>query len=312
MEISFTHPIYLWLLLVLPFLFLIHFFSLKYINRKGVSFANFEALKRVTGGRIISYNIPLLVIRTLTLFLLVFSAAGTIIWFKGESSDYNYVLALDASGSMLADDFSPNRFEAAKQAAILFVDTLKAKAKIGVVSFSGIAFIEQRLTDSKAQLRRAIQGIKMRSMHGTAIGDAMKTAENLLVTEEKSRIIILLTDGRENVASDDEMNKLLDELKNEKIIVHIIGIGTEKGGILPGIEAISTLDEDFLMNVANATSGSYFKADNNQALVNAYSNLATSIQALIPIKLQFPFLTAVFALLFLEWALINTKYRSIP
>jgi hypothetical protein len=49
MEISFTNPLYLWMLLALPFLFLIHFFSIKYIKRKGIEFANFEALKRVTG-----------------------------------------------------------------------------------------------------------------------------------------------------------------------------------------------------------------------------------------------------------------------
>lgn len=312
MEISFTHPIYLWLLFALPFLFLIHFFSLKYVNRKAIVFANFEALKRVTGGRIISYNIPLLVIRTATLFFLVFSAAGTIVWFKGQSSDYNYVLALDASGSMLADDFSPNRFEAAKQAAILFVDTLKAKAQIGVVSFSGIAFIEQRLTETKFDVKQSIENLRMRSMHGTAIGDALKTAENLLLTDEKPRTIILLTDGRENVASEDEIQKLLQSLKNQQVVVHVIGVGTEKGGILPGLEAVSTIDETFLKTIANATSGTYFRADNNNALTQAYSILATSTEALIPLKLQFPFLTVVFALLFIEWALINTKYRSIP
>ncbi len=311
MEISFTHPIYLWLLIALPFLFLIHFFSLKYVNRKGMTFANFEALKRVTGGKIISHNIPLLVIRTATLFLLIFSAAGTIIWFKGETSDYNYVLALDASGSMLADDFSPNRFEAAKQAAVLFVDTMRAKANIGVVSFSGIAFIEQRLTDNKFKIKQSIQSIRMRSMHGTAIGDALKTAQNMLITDDKPRTIILLTDGRENVASEDELNQLLQDLRDEQVLVHIIGAATEKGGILPGLEMISTLDEDFLITIANATGGTYFRADNNQGLTDAYTSLATSTEAIVPLKLQFPFLTAVFILLFLEWSLINTKYRII-
>jgi len=312
MEISFTHPIYLWLLLALPFLFLIHFFSLKYINRKGISFANFEALKRVTGGRIVSYNIPLLVIRSLTLFLLVFSASGTTLWFKGESSDSNYVLVLDASGSMLADDFTPNRFEAAKQAAVLFVDNLKAQANIGVVSFAGVAFIEHRLSDKKLPVKQAIQNIKMRSMHGTAIGEALKTSENMLLTDEKSRIVILLTDGRENVASEDDMNKLIEELKNQQVVVHTIGIGTQEGGLLPGLDAVSILDENLLKSISNATRGMYFRADNNRALINTYTQLATSTQALVPIKLQFPFLTAVFLLIFGEWALINTKYRSIP
>ena len=275
-------------------------------------FANFEALKRVTGGRIFSFNLPLLVLRTATLILLVFSAAGTIVWFKGQSSDYNYVLALDASGSMLADDFSPNRFEAAKQAAILFVDTMQSRAKIGVVSFSGVAFIEQRLTESKVDVKNTIQNLRMRSLHGTAIGDALQTAENLLVADDKSRTIILLTDGRENVASDDEMQKLLKDLQNQQVVVNVIGIGTEKGGVLPGIDATSTIDDNFLVNIANATSGTYFKADNNNALTTAYTTLATSTEALLPYKLQLPLLTFAFILLFVEWALINTKFRSLP
>jgi Ca-activated chloride channel family protein len=312
MEISFTHPIYLWLLMALPFLFLIHFFSLRYVRKRGISIANFEALKRVTGGNIISWNIPLLVIRTLTLIFLIFSAAGFTVWLKGISSDYNYVLAIDASGSMLADDFSPNRFEAAKQAALLFVDNLKANAQIGVVSFSGIAFIEQRLTDSKSQAKDAIENIKIKSMHGTAIGEALKTSENMLLSDEKSRMIILMTDGRENVASSEEFNKLLTDLKNEQIVVHTIGVGTDKGGNLPGLDALSTLDKPFLMNISNATSGQFFIADSNQALTNAYTALATTTQTLIPYKLQFPLITIAFILLFSEWALINTKYRSAP
>jgi Ca-activated chloride channel homolog len=312
MEISFTHPIYLWLLMALPFLFLIHFFSLRYIHKRGISIANFEALKRVTGGNIISWNIPLLVIRTLTLIFLIFSASGTIVWFKGLSSDYNYVLAIDASGSMLADDFNPNRFEAAKQAALLFIDNLKANAQIGVVSFSGVAFIEQRLTDSKTQVKDAIENIKIKSMHGTAIGEALKTSENMLLSDEKSRMIILLTDGRENVASPDEFNKLLTDLKNEQIVVHTIGVGTDKGGNMPGLDALSTIDKPFLMNISNSTSGQFFIADSNQALADAYNTLATSTQTLIPYKLQFPLITLAFILLFSEWALINTKYRSVP
>ena len=312
MEISFVNPVYLWSLLALPFLFLIHYFSYQYVNKKGIVFANFDALKRVTGGRVISWNIPLLCIRIVILLLLALSAAGTIIWYKGQSSDYNYVLALDASGSMLADDFTPNRFEAAKQAAVLFIDTLKAKAKIGVVSFSGIGFVDYRLSDDKGKLKQIILDLQMRSMHGTAIGDALQTARNMLVLEDKSRSIILLTDGRENVALTEEMNKILEDLKKNQIIVHVIGVGTEKGGMLPGIESISTIDEPFLKTITNTTGGTYFRADSNIALTNAYTSLATSTEAMIPVKLQFPFLTAAIILLFIEWALINTRFRSIP
>ena len=312
MEVTFVNSIYLWFLVSIPFLILTHFFTLKYVKRRAMRFANFEAISRVTGGQALSRNISLLFIRMFTLLFLILSAAGTILWYKGQSSDYNYVLAIDASGSMLANDIEPDRLEAAKDAAVLFVDNLKSRAKIGVVSFSGVGSVEQKLIEDYAVTKEAIRNIQIKTIHGTAIGDALVSSSNLLVTEEKAKLIILLTDGRENIASEEEINKVIDYLKENHITVNTIGVGTSEGGMLPGIEMISTLDEPMLMNIAESTGGKYYRAEKKDELENIYKAIATSTEANLPVNLSIPFMLAALALLFLEWGLINTKYRTIP
>lgn len=312
MEITFTNPVYLWFLISIPFLVLTHFFTLKYVKRRAMRFANFEAISRVTGGQALSKNMTLLFIRMFTLLFLIMSASGAILWYRGQSSDYNFVLTIDASGSMLADDIEPNRFDAAKEAAVLFIDKLKSRASIGVVSFSGIGSVEQKLTEDYAIVKEAIMGIQIKTIHGTAIGDALVASSNLLITEDKAKLIILLTDGRENIANQEELNKVIDHLKDSHVTVNTIGVGTSEGGTLPGIEMVSTLDEGFLTNLAQATGGKYFRAESKEDLEKIYTEIATSEEADLPIKLSLPLMLAALALLFLEWGLINTKYRTIP
>ncbi len=312
MEITFTNPIYLWFLVSIPFLVLTHFFTLKYVKRRAMRFANFEAISRVTGGQALSKNMTLLLIRMFTLLFLILSASGSILWYKGQSSDYNYVLTIDASGSMLADDIDPNRIEAAKDAAVLFVDNLKARAKIGVVSFAGIGSVEQNLIEDYVATKETIRSIQIKTIHGTAIGDALVASSNLLITEEKAKLVILLTDGRENIATEEELDKVIDHLKDNHITVNTIGVGTSAGGMLPGIEVLSTLDEPMLMKIAESTGGTYFRAENKEELEGIYKTMASSKEADLPVNLSVPFMLIALALLFLEWGLINTKYRTIP
>lgn len=312
MEITFNNPIYLWFLVSIPFLILTHFFTLKYVKRRAMRFANFEAISRVTGGQALSKNYTLLCIRMFTLLFLILSAAGTILWYRGQSSDYNYVLTIDASGSMLADDIKPNRLEAAKDAAVLFVDNLKARAKIGVVSFSGVGSVEQKLIEDYTATKETIRNIQIKTIHGTAIGDALVASSNILVTEDKAKLIILLTDGRENIASEEELSKVIGYLKNEHVTVNTVGIGTSAGGVLPGIDMVSTLDEEFLTRVAEATGGNYYRAESKEELEDVYKVMASSTEADLPVKLSIPLMLAALAFLFLEWGLINTKYRTIP
>lgn len=313
MEITFLNPEYLWMVFGIPLLLLLHFYSLKYVKARAFKFANFEALKRVTGGMILSRNIYLLVLRLLVLLFLILSLAGTIIWYEGKIDAADYVVAIDNSGSMSADDFEPDRLEAAKEAAIVFVENLESRSEIGIVSFAGVGFVELPLIQNRLRIKKAIEGIEINELHGTAIAGALKTAADLLVTSDKARVIILLTDGRENIAGKEEVEKIIDYVARNQITVNSVGVATEKGGVLPGVEVVSTIDEAMLLYIANSTGGVYTHSENKEELVNAFKSFTyESVEGKIPIRLRLPLMMVVFIILFGEWVLVNTRYRTVP
>ena len=122
-------------------------------------FANFEALSRVTGSMNLSMNLPLLLLRFFTLLFLILALSGPIIWYMGKGGDFNFVIAIDSSGSMLADDFSPNRLEAAKGAASEFVDSVSKGSELALLSFSGTSLLKETLTDDFDKIKEACQNI---------------------------------------------------------------------------------------------------------------------------------------------------------
>ena len=199
-EVTFLNIHFLWALFAIPLIIALHFFLLKYTTRRAVLFANFEALKRVTGSMVLSKNITLLIIRVLVILFLTLSAAGIIIWTQGPGADFNYVIAIDASSSMLANDFEPNRLSVAKETAKDFSNSISAEAKIGVVSFSGVTKVETALTGDKKKVEEAIDKIQTSRTGGTDISGAIMTASNMLLTDtDKSMSVILLTDGQHTV-----------------------------------------------------------------------------------------------------------------
>lgn len=318
MYLTFIYPVYLWFLVTIPISAFIHFLTLGYNRKRALKFANFEAIARITKGEgayellkgtAKNTNIFLLLIRIVILISLTFSIAGTILWYEGESSNFDFVFALDASSSMLADDFSPSRLEAAKEAALSFIDMLKSKANIGVVSFAGVSFVEQKPIDDMTFVRKAINNIKVSSVGGTDLGQAIITSSNLF-SDERDKAIILLTDGQSNVGISPERG--IEYANKNGIAVHTIGIGTEAGGFFLGLNITSKLDEETLKLIALNTGGNYYRAVNKTVLFNAYKEIATSNKRKLSVNLSLVLLIIALLLLFLEWVLVNTKYRVIP
>ena len=311
MNITFLNPIYLLLLLSIPLLVIVHLISLKSTKRRALKFANFDAIARITGEEVLSKNITLLFIRIIILLLVVFAASGTVIWYKGISSDHDVVLAIDASQSMLADDYKPNRLEAAKNAALLFVDTIKGDIGIGVISFSGASLIETPVIHDKERVKDAIKNITVQGLGGTDIGQAMISSSNLLVTEKTPKVIILLTDGRSNVGT--SPYEAINYLNKDDIMIYTIGIGTLEGGkFIEQTDIVSTLDEETMRNIANYTSASYYRAENEQALENAFTDIAGSNEKNLNKNISFILMIIAFVFLLIEWLLVNTKYRVLP
>jgi len=318
MEIVFNNPAFLWFLLAVPSLVVIHLLTLKYSGKEALKFSNFEAIARVTKEHIadkpypnffMNKNFLILMFRVLALSLLIFAVAGTIIWYEGKTTDFDFILALDTSSSMLADDLSPNRLEATKVAANLFIDNLASKSRAGIITFSGTSLIEQKLTEDFDLLKRTINDIEVSKTGGTDLATAMIISSTLLIDSEKGKVIILLTDGQSNVGT--SVGDGIDYVNKEKAAVYTIGVGTEEGGRFFGSEIISRLDETTLKRIASLTGGKYFRADNREALINAYKDISGLNIRKMPVNLTPAFMLIALILLVLEWVLINTRYRVI-
>jgi Ca-activated chloride channel family protein len=296
---------------MIPIMVALHFFLLKFVRRRAVVFANFEALKRVTGTVVLSKNITLLIARVLIILFLTLSASGMTVWTRGPGSDFNYVLAIDASSSMLADDFEPNRLAVAKENAKEFINTLNAEVKTGVVSFSGVSKVETSLSGKRGDVATVIDGIQVSSAGGTDISSAIINSVNILLTEyDKSRAVIILTDGQHTTGG--PLDEGITYASKNGVTVHTIGIATEKGGAFQLTSLLSTLDEESLRRIADNTGGNYFRVGDKAMMQSAFQEIVKLSEQNIPHQLRLIFLVIGLVILFVEWILFNTRFRTLP
>lgn len=312
MEVIFRNPFYLWGLLIIPVIIIAHFVSLRYSKKRTIKFANFTALARVSQKIGISSNYAVLFLRMLVIVAIVFAISGTSFWYDGNTIDADYIISIDSSSSMLAEDFTPTRFDASKKAALDFVDNLPIYSSAGVVSFSGVSYVNQPLTSDKKIIKDAINNVEILSSGGTDIGGAIVTGTNLLMTSGKPRVIIILTDGRSNIGLG--LVKAIGYANNNNVIIDTIGIGTEGGYFVNVNESLGPLgvNKNELELIANSTKGKFYNPQSNSELANIYSDIAKSNKSKVSIELTFFLLCFILIALVLEWILINTRYRILP
>lgn len=308
MEVGFTHPVYLWGLLIIPVLIVLYFASVKYSKAMAFKFANFMALSRVSGGVGETSSVAVLSVRVFAIVCVVFAISGMTVWYVGETSNKDYVLAIDASASMMDTDFAPTRLDSAKTAAKAFIDNLPVNSYVAILSFSGVSFVDQPLTQEKFVAKEAVENISAKAVGGTDFGNAIITSTNLLMNSQKAKVIVLLTDGRSNIgiAEDTAIAYAIDN----HVIVHTIGIGAEydeEDYLHLGV------DEESLNEIAMLTLGNYYRVTDPEDLTNVYTSIvkARSIGK-NPVNLTFILLGIAFASLLADWILGNTIYKRIP
>ena len=147
-------------------------------------------------------------------------------WQNSEIEGIDIMMAIDVSTSMLAKDFDPDRFNAAKDVALQFVAGRETD-NIGVVVFAGESFTQVPLTLDKAVLMNYIQDIKIGTLQdGTAIGDGIATSINRIKNgKAKSKSIILLTDGSNNTGVVAPLTAA-EIAKEYGIKIYTIGVGS--------------------------------------------------------------------------------------
>ena len=305
-EISLIRPSYMFLLALIPVIIFIHFWMLRKRGGIALSFANFDAISRVKGLDLLSKNIFVLIITALIAVLLVLSLSGLNVQRDVFASSFSFSIAIDTSRSMEADDFYPNRLEAAKEAAIQFTQ-ISEGSKMAVVSFSGNALMEQSLTDDISLVRQAINGIPISAIGGTDLAEAVLTSTNLLEGEEQ-KAIILLSDGRINVGT---IETAIDYASANNVIIHTIGMGTEEGGIT-SYGSLTTLDEDALKALAHNTGGQYFRASSQEMLGESFNSILDLKLGRKSFDVTHYTIIAALILLFVLYILVNTRYKTLP
>lgn len=269
--------------------------------------------------------------RVLAITLLIFALARPQKASRGEvppAEGIDIMLALDTSYSMAAEDFPPNRLEAAKQAAADFVRK-RQNDRIGVTVFGGTALLACPLTLDYQSVLETLDGayLNMTRADGTAVGDAIVTAVNhLKESKAKSKVIILLTDGRSNSGLVTDLNLAAKTAAAYDIKVYTIGTaGKGRAQISTGdptqpvIYIDEDLDEPTLREIAGLTGGEFYRAKNHQDLEKIYSKIDTLEKTRFEAKtytnyadLYLYFLAPALALLALLFILERTYFRTVP
>ncbi len=248
-------------------------------------------------------------------------------WQTIQSEGIDIVLSLDISGSMLAEDFEPNRLEAAKKLAAEFTEQ-RVGDRLGLVIFSGESFSQCPLTTDRRVMQEQLQQLRSGLLEdGTAIGMGLATAvDRLRQQKTKSKIIILLTDGVNNAGLIDPITAL-DVAKAYGIKVYTIGIGTQGEAPIPVTDEFGQtqmrtmpvqIDEALLQKIANETGGRYFRATSNQTLREVYNDIDQLEKTQLNISNYrqhserfHPWLAAALVLILLEFILRHTIFRIL-
>ena len=242
---------------------------------------------------------------------------------KGEGIDI--VLCMDVSGSMLSQDFAPNRLEAAKSVAIDFINS-RPVDRFALVVFSGESFTLSPLTTNHDVILQQIKSLRSGMLQdGTLIGEGLaKSVERLSsVGGAKSKVVILLTDGKEEAPETRIIDPLtaLQIAKVKGVKVYTVGMAGDPSAqrYTQNFTPISNLDDALLQRIARETGGAYFRARDKEGLQIIYSQIdkleKSSFERITKTRVEEQFMYLVLAALFfvfLEVILRYTVLRSFP
>jgi Ca-activated chloride channel family protein len=292
--ITFANPAFLYLLLIVPGM--IAFYILK--QHKAAPSLRMPGLKpfEKTGTTFRNYLRHILFgLRVIAVALLIYVLArpqATSNFQDVSTEGIDIMLTLDISGSMLARDFKPDRLEASKNVATEFISG-RPYDRIGLVVFSGESFTQCPLTTDHAVLINLLREIQSGMIEdGTAIGMGLANAVNRIKdSEAKSKVIILLTDGINNMGEIAPATAA-DIARTFGIRVYTIGVGTQGMAPYPVQTPFGTqfqnmpveIDEAILKEISGKTGGKYFRATDNNKLVQVYREIDQLEKSRIDVK----------------------------
>jgi Ca-activated chloride channel family protein len=328
-DISFVNSWALYLLLLLPILFYWYWKNKNRIS-PNINYSSFEMFGEVPKSfrEKIAHLPAILRILALALFIIAFARPQT--FSSGENiltEGIDIAVVLDISGSMLAEDFKPNRLEAAKKVIDDFVKG-RTTDKIGLVIFSGESFTQCPLTIDYFVLSNLLKEIYSGMIEdGTAIGNAIANGVNRLKdSKSKSKVLILLTDGVNNAGEIDPITAA-QIAQNFGIRIYTVGVGTMGQAPYPFNTPFGKryqmvpveIDEALLKQISGITGGKYFRATNNRKLVEIYNEIDRLEKTKVEItsyrhakEIYFGWALCGLLLVLLEFGLSRTYLRKLP
>lgn len=332
---TFNSKLFLLFLLLLPVLV---YFYRKRTFTTSIKFSDIHNLKRLKPSRMFRLRSVLIIVRCMALGLLIIGLARPqqgIENTKITTEGIDIMLAIDVSGSMRAQDFTINgqrtdRLAVVKQVVHDFIHR-RINDRIGTIIFARYAYMQCPLTLDYGVLLQFLDTAKIvedQNEDGTAIGSAIATGvKRLKDSKAKSRILILLTDGRNNIFDIDPMTAA-QIAKSYNIKIYTIGVGTYGEVPYPmqdllGREVLQPvridIDEDSLREIARDTGGRYFRATDTKSLQDIYREIdkmeKTETHSNVYMEYREAFRYFVipgFLLVLVEVILANTRFRKIP
>ena len=330
--IRFEDPWLLFFLIIIPILLV---YQWKGVGKSRVRFSSLDTLKKLKRSTSLLMSYVLVLLRCLALVLLIIALARPQSGTKASevlTEGIDIMLCLDTSGSMQALDFKwkderHNRLEVVKNVVSDFIKG-RTNDRIGMVVFGEEAFTQCPLTLDYGVLLNFLDQVEI-GMAGdsTAIGSALGTCVNRLKEREsKSKVIILLTDGRNNAGSLSPQTAA-EIAKTYSIKTYTVGVGTT-GEVPFLVDTIFgkkymyqrvDLDEETLKEIATVTGGSYFKATDTETLEEIYRKIDKLEKTKVEVKeyMEYEelfgwFLLSALLCILIEVTLRNTRFRKIP
>lgn len=273
--LAFKHP---WVLVLLVFPLGILLFKLlgSRTSTRRLAYALVHIKLDQTSPRLLLTRILPVSLYTLAMALLIVALARPVKLDRTQlppTQGVDIILLMDASASMQQQDFEPNRFVASQLTAKQFVEK-RPSDRIGLVVFAKQAMLQAPLTLDHEALQAYIAAmyLGMIDANYTAIGDALGVAANHLKdSKAKSKIIILLTDGDSNYGTIDPV------MAAKAAAAYNIRVYTIGAASAPGQTAYSSpkdeINEALLMEIAQATGGQFYRAQNAQQLTQIYDKI---------------------------------------
>jgi Ca-activated chloride channel family protein len=325
-DISFANPEFFWALLLIPILLSWYIFR----NRKLQGTIKITSLSSFSDVKTNVLRHSVIALRCLGLAALITAIARpqtSLSWQNVTTEGIDIIIALDISGSMLAEDFNPNRLEASKDVAMDFISE-RPNDRIGLVIYAGESFTQCPLTSDHDVLLNLFDGIQNGMIEdGTAIGMGLATAVNRLKdSEAKSKVVILLTDGSNNSGSIPPVTAA--EIAREfGVRVYTVGVGSMGEARMPFQDQFGRvqyqnvpvrIDEKTLEDIASIADGKYFRATDKNKLENIYKEIDKLEKSKINVtdykkksEHFWPFASLAALLLLLEFLLKNIIFKSV-